>query len=137
MVGVRADSCWIVAVHGNGPLKRDKPFQQFRAAREMHFAVASNGFEVEPASELVVQREVADVNGRINHWSIHTSRTLQREISGTLCRQFIQMNLADASEIEIPTVQVQPESVGVRVVRGYTLDGRVLVREPNVVQRGF
>ena len=95
------------------------------------------GLQIEIAGKFVIEGEIADVDIGIDHWRFGCAGGFEVEIGAAFERETIGRNLADASEIEIISGDVELEGAGGGIVGGASGEDGIVVEEMNVIEGKF
>lgn len=106
-------------------------------SRELKLAALSDPLQVEFAGELVIEREVVDMEVQVNGGRIRRARALEDEVGASFDSEAIGMDLADACEVEIVACQVETEGAAGRIVSGASGDDGIIVEEMDAVKGDF
>ena len=121
-------------MHPDAALDGKRAVRKFGVPAQVQFAILRRGFKIQSAREFVIEREVAHVNSGVDHRRIERARSLQRKVGAALHRQAVQMNLANARQVEIFPRQVKPEAARRRRIGRTAGNGGIPVGEMNIVE---
>ena len=89
------------------------------------FAVFRGGLKIQSAGEFVIEREVAYVNGGVDHRRIQRARPCSVKSARPSIGKVVQMNLANPRYVEIFPDQVKPKAARRRRIGGTAGNNRI------------
>src|SRR5271165_1298696 len=106
-------------------------------AGEMQFAALGHTVQVEVTRQFVIEREVPDVDVRVDDGYVGSAGSFEHEIGSAFNRDAIGVDSPDAREVKVVTCKVKLEGAGGRIVRSTSDDDRIVVEEVQIVERDF